>query len=98
MDLQKLRYFYTAARLEHITHAAEEIHIAQPSLTKALHLLEEELGVPLFKKNGRSIELTEFGIYLKQRLDSILPELDRLPYELAQLKERSDKTVKLNIL
>ena len=48
MELTKLRYFYVVAKHGHVTRAAEEIHIAQPALTKAIKLLEEELGVPLF--------------------------------------------------
>ena len=69
MEIQKLRYFQTIAKYEHITKAAEELHISQPSLSQAMHLLEEELGVPLFRKQGRRIGLTEFGVYLKQRLE-----------------------------
>lgn len=98
MDIQKLKYFYTTAKLEHITKAAEIMHISQPSLTQALHLLERELGVPLFKKQGRRIALTEYGIYLMKRLDTLLPEFDNLPNELNQLKNEVNKTVKLNIL
>ena len=98
MDLQKLKYFYAVAKLEHITRASEEIHISQPSLTQAMHSIEKELEVPLFKKQGRRIVLTEFGTYLKNRLDTLLPEFDNLPNELNQLKQTVNKTIKLNIL
>jgi len=98
MELQKLHYFYTAAQLQHMTRAAEHLYISQPSLTQAIKSLEEELGVPLFEKKGRNIVLTAYGEYLRKRLDRILPELDDLPQELAQMKERVNKTVKLNIL
>ena len=98
MDIQKLKYFYTVSKLEHITKASEELHISQPSLTQAMHLLERELGVPLFKKQGRRIALTEFGVYLKQKLETLLPEFDNLPNQLNQLKNVVNKTVKLNIL
>jgi len=98
MDIQKLKYFYTTAQLEHITRAAEILHISQPSLTQAIHLLEDELGVPLFKREGRKIILTEFGRQLKQRLDTLLPEFDNLAVEMEQMKQSVTKTVKLNIL
>ncbi|MBR7143170.1 MAG: LysR family transcriptional regulator [Clostridia bacterium] len=98
MDLQKLKYFHTVAKLQHVTRAAEELHLSQPSLTQAIQALERELDVPLLKKQGRGVVLTEFGTHLQQRLDSLLPELDRLPQEMAQLKNKSRKTVKLNIL
>ncbi len=98
MDIQKLRYFYTTAQLEHITKAAEMIHISQPSLTQAIHSLEQELGVLLFQRQGRRVLLTEFGKYLKQRLDVLLPEFDKIPQELEQLKNTASKRIKLNIL
>lgn len=98
MDIQKLKYFYVTAQLEHITRASEALHIAQPSLTQAIHLLEDELGVPLFRREGRRIILTEFGRYLKERLDVLLPEFDNLASEMQQLRQSVTKTVKLNIL
>ena len=98
MDIQKLKYFYTTAQLEHITRASEILHISQPSLTQAIHSLEFELGVSLFERQGRRIVLTQFGKYLKARLDSLLPQFDSLPNEIEQLKKSVNKTVKLNIL
>ena len=98
MELHKLKYFYAVAQCQHMTRAAEQLHIAQPSLTQAIHSLEQELGVELFAKRGRGIYLTEFGEHLKCRLDVILPELDSLLPEMEQMKSKARKTVKLNIL
>ncbi len=98
MEFAKLRYFYTVAKLGHVTRAAEEIHIAQPALTKAIKQLEEELDVPLFYKQGRNIRLTPFGAYLQEKLSPILSQIDRLPKELALLKQERRFTVKLNVL
>ena len=98
MELQKLRQFYTVAKYQHITKAASELYIAQPSLTQAIAALEKELGVPLFVKRGRNIVLTEYGEYLKRRLDVILPEIESLPEEIRNLKSGISKRVKLNIL
>ncbi len=98
MELQKLRYFSVVAKLQHMTKAAEYICIAQPALTQAIKSLESELGVNLFEKRGRNIVLTDFGKYLQKRLEDILPVLDNLPKEIEQLKNRVNKTVKLNIL
>lgn len=98
MELQKLRYFHTVATFRHVTRAAESISIAQPALTQAIRSLENELGVQLLVKRGRNIDLTEYGEYLKARLDRLLPELDAIPAELARMKEESKETVKLNIL
>ena len=98
MEIQKLKYFYTVAKLQHVTRAAEEIHIAQPALTQAMHSLEEEFGAKLFIKKGRNIILTETGEYLKNRLETLLPEFDALPEELALFNEKIRKSVKLHIL
>ncbi len=98
MELTKLRYFHTVAKHGHVTRAAEEIHIAQPALTKAIKQLEEELGVALFYKKGRNICLTAFGEYLKGRLDTLLPLFDGLPAEIEGLKKEQRRTVKLNVL
>ena len=98
METFKLRYFYKVAKLQHVTKAAEELCIAQPALTQAIKALEKELGVSLFIKKGRNIVLTEFGEYLKNRLDNLLPEFDKLPTEIEQMKNRVTNTIKLNIL
>lgn len=98
MELQKLRYFYAVAKFQHMTKAAQYISIAQPALTQAIKSLEKELQVELFVKKGRNIVLTEYGLYLKKRLDTLLPEIDSIPAELDKMKNRVSKTVKLNIL
>ncbi|MBQ7949137.1 MAG: LysR family transcriptional regulator [Clostridia bacterium] len=98
MELTKLRYFYTVAKLGHVTRAAEEIHIAQPALTKAIKQLEEELGVPLFYKKGRNIYLTAYGEYLKGKAEMVFLHVDSIADELEELKQEQRQTVKLNVL
>lgn len=98
MELTKLRYFYIVAKHQHVTRAAEEIHIAQPALTKTIKQLEEELGTPLFYKKGRNICLTEFGEYLKNKLENVFTLIDGIPSELEERKKERKRTVKLNVL
>lgn len=98
MDLNKLRYFYVAAKHQNVTHAAQELYISQPALSKAIRQLEQDLGIKLFAKQKRGIRLTPFGNHLVDRLDMVFPILDRLPGELAQIKSQTDHTVKLNVL
>ncbi len=61
MELLQLRYFLTAAQYQHMTKAAEHLQIAQPALSQAIHRLEAELGVTLFERKNRSIELNDAG-------------------------------------
>ena len=98
MELQKLKHFYTVAKYQHITKAAQALYIAQPSLTQSIKTLEKELGVELYVKKGRNIVLTEYGKFLYKRLEKILPEIYDLPLEIENLKERENKRVRLNIL
>jgi DNA-binding transcriptional LysR family regulator len=67
LELLQFNYFQTVARLEHMTKAAEELHIAQPALSKTISRLESDLGVPLFDRHKRNIMLNAFGrIFLEQ--------------------------------
>ena len=62
MEITHLRYFKKTAELEHITKAAQELHVAQPSLSRTISMLEDELKVKLFNRKGKSIELNEYGM------------------------------------
>lgn len=84
MELRSLRYFLAVAREENITRAAEVLHIAQPSLSKQLMELEQELGKQLLIRGKRKITLTEEGILLRKRADEILMLCDKTQQEIAQ--------------
>ncbi|MCO5968372.1 LysR family transcriptional regulator [Actinoallomurus soli] len=83
MELLQLYYFQTVARREHISRAAEELRVAQPSLSRTIARLEAELGVPLFDRHGRRIRLNHFGALFLARVDRALGELDDARRELA---------------
>lgn len=85
MDLLQLKYFQTVAQLEHMTRAAAKLYIAQPSLSQSIAKLEEELGVPLFDRQGRRIYLNQFGRTFLKRVERIFLELDEGRRELADL-------------
>lgn len=61
MNLQQLYYFQAISRLKNYTKAAEQLLVAQSSLSHSIGDLERELGVPLFFKVGRNIDITEYG-------------------------------------
>ncbi|MBE3559006.1 MAG: LysR family transcriptional regulator [Ktedonobacteraceae bacterium] len=85
MDLLQLRYFQTVARLEHMTHAARELAIAQPSLSQTIARLEEELGAPLFDRQGRQIRLNQPGRLFLQHVERVFSELEQGKREIADL-------------
>lgn len=72
MELRVLRYFLAVAKEQSFTRAAEQLHITQPTLSRQLAALEEELGSVLFNRSGRNITLTEEGLLLKRRALEII--------------------------
>lgn len=72
MELRVLNYFLTVSREENITKAAQLLHITQPTLSRQLMQLEEELGVKLFERSNHSIILTNDGLLLKRRAQEIV--------------------------
>ena len=72
MELRVLNYFLMVAREENITKAARLLHITQPTLSRQLMQLEEELGVKLFHRSNHSIVLTDAGILLKRRAQELI--------------------------
>ena len=69
MELRTMRYFLAVAREENMTRAAEFLHVTQPTLSKQLKALEEELGKKLFTRHCFIIQLTEEGILLRKRAE-----------------------------
>ena len=76
MTLNQLRYFHVLAKTEHYTKAADALAISQPSLSRAIALLEEELGVLLFTRRGRNVVLTDAGRALLRYVEAGLDTLD----------------------
>ncbi|MGG7570504.1 LysR family transcriptional regulator [Streptomyces sirii] len=93
MDLLSLRYFRVVARREHISRAAEELRVAQPSVSRTIARLEAELGVPLFDRHGRAIRLNRYGAAFLTRVERVLDELDDARRELADAAGLDDGSV-----
>ena len=77
-DLRRLQYFVAVARERNFTRAAEQLHIAQPALSRQVRLLEEELGVELLHRTTHSFELTDAGAFLLERGPAVLAAADEL--------------------
>lgn len=82
MELRVLKYYLMVAREENITKAAKLLHITQPTLSRQLAQMEEELGVCLFDRGKHSITLTEDGMLLKRRAQEIIELVERTKQEL----------------
>lgn len=87
MEIRVLRYFLTVVREGGINRAAEALHITQPTLSRQLSQLEEEVGVKLFHRGARRITLTNEGILLRRRAEEILSLVDRTEQELIEQEE-----------
>lgn len=97
MNLLHLRYFVELAEIQHYTRAAEKLCITQPSLSHAMAQLEDELGVPLFEKNGRGTMLTPYG---KQFLSCARQSLSTLDTGVEELHRvgRGEGLIRLGLL
>lgn len=91
MELRTLRYFLTVAEEKNITHAAQKLNISQPPLSRQLSQLEEELGVALFIRGKRHIQLTEEGKYLAQQAQHILNMAEQTRQQLTEMKGQEVK-------
>ena len=87
MTLNQLKYFQTVARLENYRAAADELFISQPSLSRSMYALSEELGVQLFEKTGRGVSLTSSGKLFLEYVDRILEDCDIALYKMKELAE-----------
>lgn len=87
MELRVLRYFLTVAKEQSFTKAAEQLHITQPTLSRQISGLEEELETVLFNRNGRNITLTDEGLLLKRRALEIIDLEDKI---VEEFKENED--------
>lgn len=83
MEFRVLKYFLMVAREENITKAAALLHVTQPTLSRQLMQLEEELGVKLFRRSKHSIILTEDGMLLKRRAQELISLSDKTVQELS---------------
>ena len=87
MELRVLRYFLTVAQEENITKAAALLHVTQPTLSRQMMQLEEELGSKLFRRSQYRIILTDAGMLLRRRAQEIVELADKTEREFAQSKE-----------
>ena len=87
MEIRTLRYFLAVAREENMTRAAEQLHVTQPTLSKTLKALEDELGKKLFTRHSFSIRLTDEGVLLRNRAEDLVSMADKIAREFVTLDD-----------
>lgn len=85
MDIRQLRYFLTIAQEGQITRAAKQLNMEQPPLSRQLKLMEEELGVLLFERSGKQLQLTHAGELLQNRAASLLNQFNETLTEVKEI-------------
>ena len=93
MELRVLRYFLAVAREQNISRAAASLHLTQPTLSRQLADLEDELGKTLFIR-GRHLSLTEEGVMLRRRAEEVISLIDKIHSDFQQ---SDDVTGSINI-
>lgn len=95
MELRVLKYFLMVAREENITKAAQLLHVTQPTLSRQLMQLEEELGVQLFHRGKHNVTLTEDGM-LRRRAQELVSLSEKTKMELQHKEEMLRKVAEKN--
>lgn len=85
MTLNQILYFHTVAKLQHFRAAASALNISQPSLSRSISNLEEELGLMLFERSGRTITMTKYGRIFLEHADHILQDVHAAEAQMKKL-------------
>ena len=83
-----MRYFVAVATTRNFTRAAEQMHIAQPPLSRQIQQLEDELGVQLIQRNSRPVRLTEAGRLVYEQALQVLHRVEQMKIGRASCRER----------
>lgn len=86
MEIRVLRYFLAIAREGSITNASNSLHVTQPTLSRQIHDLEEELGQKLFARSSHSMALTAEGMILRKRAEEIVSMVDKTKSEFSYME------------
>jgi DNA-binding transcriptional LysR family regulator len=93
MELRHLRYFIAVAEAENVTRAAQRLHVSQPPLSRQIHDLEEELGVPLFDRTGKSLQLNAAGKVFLVEARAVLDRANEAMHTIRALADDHEQTI-----
>ncbi|ECP4564872.1 LysR family transcriptional regulator, partial [Listeria monocytogenes] len=97
MELRQLKYFMEVARVEHMTKASENLHVAQSAVSRQITKLEEELGVHLFDRVGRNMQLTSVGQDFLKQAAIALNELQKAEALVTEYTDPAKGTVRVGL-
>lgn len=95
MSLREIKYFLAIAQEGNITTAAQQLHMAQPPLSRQMKQLEEHLGAKLFERGHRKIQLTEAGCLLRNRAEQLLKLMDTTVKEIREIESGTHGTLSI---
>ncbi len=95
MDIRTMQYYLAVVREGTISAAAEALHVAQPSLSRQMKELEQELGAALFERGNRKITLTEEGMVLRKRAEEMVRLMQMTEEEISQIKNNITGSVRI---
>lgn len=98
MEMHQARYFLAVCETLNFTRAAEQCHVAQPSLTKAIKKLEEELGGELFRRERARTHLTDLGRMMKPHLEQVVEASQNARQDAAAFRSRKKAPLKLGVM
>lgn len=98
MELLQLQYFLELAKTEHMTKTSAQLHISQPALSATIKRLENELGTPLFERQGRNIKLTKYGETYRAFVQEAFLSLECGAKSLQHMRESEDNSLRLGVL
>lgn len=97
MELRQLRYFVAVARERSLNRASERLHISQPALSRQIQMLENEIGVELFMRSAKGVELTEAGAQLREMADFVVRYVADIVPKINQFSNEPSGTVTLGL-
>lgn len=97
MELRQLEYFAEVSKLGSFTRAAEHLYVTQPSITNAIHRLEQELNLQLFDRRQKKPTLTTEGVYFYREITPVLQKINQILKELEDLRNLAQGMIKIAI-
>lgn len=98
MDVHALSSFLCVADLRSFTRASERLNVTQPALSRQIKQLEQEVGVALFERHGRGVSLTSAGVLLRERAQSIVSEVKRAKFDVANMGDKCIGEIRIGFL